>query len=535
MKSMKKPLFQALLVLCLALVVVRCARRGNPTGGPEDKLPPEILKNSSPNKQINFKGNTITLHFNELIKFKDLQKQLIISPPLENNPTISPQAGVGSKVVIKFRDTLAANTTYTINFGQSIVDNNEENALPFYKYVFSTGATIDSLEVSGTVADALKFKVDPFVNVMLYEINDTYTDSVIYKEKPRYIINTLDSLTTFKIENVKAGTYRMIALKEQSVDFKFSPKSDKIGFISEPIVIPTTQQFKIQLYDPLQDPSIKRPTHEGKNKLHIGYTGNLEKLQVEPLDKSQISASRITKLEGKDTLQYWFKTDKELDTLRLKVSKDDFNEETYVALKKRTADSLIISKTGTFSLREPMQLTGTTPLESIVADKIRLIRKDSTAVAFKTSLEPFKNIATIDFKAEEKEVYKLQLLPGAVTDFFGKQNDTINLNYTTKATTDYCSIAVTLKGGKNYPVIIQIVKEDLKLIAEQVARKDGTYPFDYLDPSSFFIRVIYDANDNGVYDTGDFLKNIQPEQVLYKPELIKLGANRDARETIFLN
>lgn len=534
MSFMKSFFYRICVVLFLTLLMVRCAKRGSPTGGPEDKLPPEILKSSTANYQTNFKGQVITLNFDELIKFKDLQKQLIISPPLENKPTIKPQAGVARKITISFADTLAANTTYTLNFGQSIVDNNEENALPFYKYVFSTGDVIDSLKLSGTVGDALKNKVDPYVNVMLYEINDTYNDSTIYKQVPNYVVNTLDSLTTYSLENLKAGTYKLVALKEKSVDFKFSPKSDKIGFISEPITLPTDAQFKVQLFDPIQDASIKRPSHEAKNRLHIGYTGPLQDLKITPLDKEAITASRITKLAEKDTLQYWFKTDKELDTLRLKASSKDFEDDTYAVIKKRDKDSLQISKTGNFSLREPLQLTSTTPIESIAVDKMKLMRRDSTFIPLISRLDLFNNVASLDFKREEKEIYKLQLLPGAITDFFGKTNDTINLNYNTKAIADYCSITTTLKGGSNYPVIVQIVKEDLKLVAEQVARNDGAYAFDYLEPGSFFIRIIYDANDNGMYDPGDFLKNRQPEQVLYKPELIKLTANRDARETINL-
>lgn len=535
MKSMKHFFYQAFTALTIAVIITSCARRGNPTGGPQDKTAPQIMKSSTPNFQTNFKGNLITLNFDELIKFKDLQKQLIISPPLEKTPLIKPQAGVARKITIAFQDTLAANTTYTINFGQSIVDNNEENPLRFYKYVFSTGPVIDSLKLTGSVADALKNKVEPFINVMLYEINEEYTDSTVYKKVPNYVVNTLDSLTTYNLENLKAGTYKLVALKEKSPDFKFNPKSDQIGFISDPITLPTTDSFKIQLFEPVQDASIKQPTHEGANRIHIGYTGKLAQLEIEPIDKSLITASRITKLAAKDTLQYWFKTDKELDTLRLNATYKDFNKETYAAMKKRAKDSLQISKTGTFSLREPIQFTSTTPLTAVDASKIQLLRKDSTAVALTTRLDLFNNIATIDFKSEEKEMYKMQALPGAFTDFFGKSNDTLNFVYSTKATADYCSITTTLKGGTAYPAIVQIVKEDLKLVAEQVARADGAYEFNYLEPGSFYIRIIYDANDNGIYDPGDFLKNRQPEQVLYKPDVIKLTANRDARETILMN
>jgi len=104
-------------------------------------------------------------------------------------------------ITIKISDTLLANTTYAFNFGNSITDNNEGNPYPYYRYVFSTGAYIDSLSIKGNIVDALKKEPETFVNVSLYEVDSTFTDSIIYKENPKYITNTLDSLTTFSIEN----------------------------------------------------------------------------------------------------------------------------------------------------------------------------------------------------------------------------------------------------------------------------------------------------------------------------------------------
>jgi hypothetical protein len=183
-----------------------CAKRGNITGGLKDTLAP-VLKSSYPkNFSKNFKGNEIKLTFDEFIKLKDLNKQLIVSPPLKNEPLILPTS-VGKFITIKINDTLLANTTYSFNFGQSITDNNEGNPLNQFKYVFSTGDVIDSLSISGSVKDAYEKEVVPFVSVMLYDINDKFKDSVVYKETPRYITNTLDSLKIFKLENLKAGKY----------------------------------------------------------------------------------------------------------------------------------------------------------------------------------------------------------------------------------------------------------------------------------------------------------------------------------------
>src|SRR5690606_18201481 len=138
--------------------------------------------------------------------------------------------------------------TYAFNFGNSISDNNEGNPFPYYKYVFSTGDYIDSLSVKGVILDVEKSAPDSFVSVMLYEVDSTYTDSVIYKKPPKYITNTLDSATTFSIDNVKAGTYRLVAIKDANSDNKFQQKTDKIGFHEHFINVPTDSLYTLKLF-----------------------------------------------------------------------------------------------------------------------------------------------------------------------------------------------------------------------------------------------------------------------------------------------
>lgn len=163
------------------------------------------------------------------------------------------------------------------------------------------------MSISGSISDALNVEADDYVNVMLYEVDSTYSDSIIYKETPRYVVNTLDSLTTFTMENLKAGTYRLLALKEKSSNLKFDPKVDKIGFISEPIKVPTDEIFEIQMFQPIQDVGVDRARHIGQSRIQVGIFGELDSLNIEPLDKSLISESRTTKLDKKDTLEYWYK------------------------------------------------------------------------------------------------------------------------------------------------------------------------------------------------------------------------------------
>ena len=207
---------KSFLKYCIALLLVLlagCAKRGNITGGAKDTIAP-VLKASFPkNFSTEFKGKTIKLTFDEFIKLKDLKKQLIISPPLKNEPLIIPSTP-SKNITITINDTLQDNTTYSFNFGQSIADNNEGNPYNQFKYIFSTGKSIDSLAIGGKVKDAYLKEVEPFVSVMLYDVTKNYNDSIVYKQTPRYVTNTLDSLKTFKLENLKAGKYLLVAMKD---------------------------------------------------------------------------------------------------------------------------------------------------------------------------------------------------------------------------------------------------------------------------------------------------------------------------------
>ena len=142
---MFKRIFAFLFLFVLAAVMVQCARRGRPTGGPKDIAPPVLLKTEPENMTINFKDTKIRLYFDELVKLEDVQEQLIVSPPLKYMPDITPQGGANKFIEITIKDTLKENTTYTLNFGQSIVDNNEGNPNSFLTYVFSTGSYMNSL------------------------------------------------------------------------------------------------------------------------------------------------------------------------------------------------------------------------------------------------------------------------------------------------------------------------------------------------------------------------------------------------------
>ena len=200
-----KNTFKILLFTVISLVTVSCARTSRPDGGPKDETAPLMVVATPPYENINFDVAKIKLSFNEFIKLKNLNKQLVISPPMKYPPLITPQGFASKYLEIEIVDTLSKNTTYIFNFGNAIEDNNESNPLERFKYVFSTGNYIDSLKSGGTVKDVLVNKPNRDFNVLLYKIDSSFTDSIVYREKPNYVTTTTDSIH-FNFSNLKMET-----------------------------------------------------------------------------------------------------------------------------------------------------------------------------------------------------------------------------------------------------------------------------------------------------------------------------------------
>ncbi|HAH55429.1 MAG TPA: hypothetical protein DCM02_09155, partial [Flavobacterium sp.] len=368
----------------LVLILASCAKRGSITGGLKDTLAP-VLKSSYPkNFSTEFKGNEIKLTFDEYIKLKDLNKQLIISPPMKNEPLILPTS-VGKFITIKINDTLQPNTTYSFNFGQSIADNNEGNPYNQFKYVFSTGAVIDSLSISGTVKDAYEKEAESFVSVMLYEVNDKFNDSVVYKETPRYITNTLDSLKTFKLENLKAGKYLLVAMKDYGSNNKFNSNKDKIGFNKQFITIPNDTVFDLKIFKEVLPFKALKPFQASGNRLIFPYQGKTEAMKLTVNNAGTNLPVIITKFPKKDSLQIWYKPLK-VDSLSMAVSKGKYSKNFTFKIKEQKKDSLNIAtlERSTNSFSDSYVLESSTPVVKIDDSKIKLINKDSVAVAFTT-------------------------------------------------------------------------------------------------------------------------------------------------------
>lgn len=526
--------------ILITLIVSSCAKRGSITGGLKDTIAP-VLKMSFPkNYATDFKGKTIKLTFDEYIKLKDINKQLIVSPPMNKAPQILPLTA--SKYInINILDSLQPNTTYSLNFGQSIQDNNEGNPYPQFKYVFSTGSYIDTLSLKGTIKDALNKKVDNFVTIMLYEVNEKYTDSTIYKENPRYVTNTLDSLKTFELENLKAGKYQLIALKDINSNYKFNPKTEKIGFHKQYITIPNDTVFELELFKETEVFRSFKPTQVSGNRLILGYTSNPKDAKISLKKGNENLNTIVTKFPNKDSLQIWYKPIKldesiKTDSLQIGVSMKNYSENFISKIKNQKNDTLNLSpkQKGVLPLKEKFTLTASVPLSKFDLTKMKLTNKDSIVVAFKTEYDEMNLELKFDFQKEPLEKYKLQFFPGAVTDYMEKTNDTIVYKFDTKNISDYGNLRLKLENVKQYPIIVELTDKAGLVVESFYSENNPQIDFNLINPAIYTLRVIYDDNKNSVWDSGNFLEKKQSEEVIYFSKEIDIRANWDVEQVFDL-
>ncbi len=536
-KILNKMKIMRVFILVLVMTVLSfysCAKTGRPTGGPEDKDPPKAEKYSPANETTNFSSSEIKISFNEYVKLKDINTQLIVSPPLKYPPIITPLGTPSKYIKIKILDTLKENTTYTFNFGQSIVDNTEENILNNFKYVFSTGDVIDSLSVKGTIKDAFNEETKTNVSILLYEINEQFNDSVIYKDKPLYVANTLDTIA-WEVTNIKAGKYLLLALNDASKNYVFDPKQDQIGFMSKEIQVPSDETYELTLFEEVLPYELKRPSMASKAHIIFGYEGIGDSIDIKPFGNYPDLKSKAIFEKDKDTLNYWFKAF-ENDSIQFLVQNRSQKDTVTVRLRSKVVDSLSFknSTKGALLLRDQYKLISNIPLVSIDTAKINFIDKDSINVPYSAKIDASLQKITFDFDKKYNDKYIIEILPDGIEDFLGHTNDTLSIRFNTKQPSDYGSVYFIFQNIKAYPILVELLDNNGDVVESIYAIEEQEFAFINLIPAQYKMRIIYDTNENGVWDTGNYLLKIQPETVIYYPKKIEVRANWDPTETFIL-
>ena len=519
------------------LTLFSCANQGTLTGGKEDKTAPIVnSEKSTPNYQTNFKKQTIEFAFDEWVQLKDVFKQVVVSPPLRENFDVSLKR---KSVLFKFHEdeVLRENATYTINFGSSVQDLTERNPVEDLRFVFSTGDVIDSLEVSGNVVDAFDKEPIEGVLVMLY---DNLSDTVVRKDKPFYFGKT-DEDGNFIIKNVRADTFKTFALIDGNSNYLFDNESEKIGFLSEPVVLTDSTELTLELQMFEQEPKLQLQGEDKKKYGRIGFGFNRKPNDGETKITSQDVGQKSYLQNVKDSLVLWYDVPQDTswrvyvqtdtltpDTIKIpKLSRSKFFKNKKFELARASA-KMSVHPTKPFSIAFKYPLGNIdTSLISILVDT--LLQKVTPSVNIDSN---DRTQLLIQYPFKEKTPYQLEFLPNAITDLFGSKNDSIIQILETKPKTDYGDLTLTvidMQVDKSYVLELldksDAVIETIPMSGDTIFKK----VFKTIETGKYSVRMIIDNNGNEKWDTGNYDNNSQPEPLFTRTlEEVRAGWEVDA-------
>lgn len=530
----------AILLFLISLFCIRCANMQAPTGGPKDSIPPKLLNVSVPNLTRNFDHKEVVFEFDEYIKLNNHYKEFSISPDVEKQPDYKIKK---KKLIITLPDSLEKNTTYTINFGNGLVDFNESNPFKNYTYVFSTGPELDSLTISGKVSNAFTKEFDPkedlSVRVLLIP---TRQDSIFGKKKAN-IFTGVDSSGNFKFQNLRADTYRIYAIKEENNDRIYNHPHELIGFYAldtirldkniENIYIEYAKgkpkEFKIQ------DRKIQKDS-----RITLSFNQPLDSPAVRIIDPEELNEKAYVKFsELKDSVNIMLEK-LEFDSIKLVIS--DYNKDLDTTLIRRSKNEkydreLIpqLNITNKVNKVEHITITSTFPIESI--DKNKIILKEDTLSRrnFQLQKDTLKdNLYHIRFNWKPKKSYELTIQESAIKSIFGDTNKEFKAAFAYDEAENFGDMIFKINGlDSNVYYIAEIIDEKkTKVYDRKILYNSNTLHYTKFPGGKYLLRIIKDINGNGRWDGVDVYNKIQPEPIWYLDKPFVIRSNWEQNETI---
>ncbi|MEJ5315591.1 MAG: Ig-like domain-containing protein [Tenuifilum sp.] len=561
---MKRILITVGASVLVLLMFPRCAKVVSPTGGPKDTIPP-VLVNSNPKlNATGFSGQKIVLEFDEFIQLKELQQKLLVSPPLKSKPQPKQK---GKKLELELTDTLKPNTTYTFYFSDAVRDNNEGNPIKNFIFSFSTGQTIDTLTLSGRVLNAISNEPVENALVMLY---DSFTDTLPYTTLPNHIAKT-DKDGKFTLVNLKPIKYKLVVIDDKNGNYLYNQGTESIGFISNEVnpSDKTPKSFSIRLFrEELPNQIVTGYDRPERNILSLGFSRKpVGGFSLKPVDRLKLMNWYIVEPDNNgDTLKLWIVNDEiaNRDTLmaileyqktdllyRLKPQTDTlrflyYKEEVQQSKRKGKKDEAVQVKKGftvSTSLPSDRMVIPNVPFELTLPIPIR--KADNTKISiFNTtdsiadeqiklkvdSLNP--RIFRFEKDWKPNTSYKLTILPGAFEDYTGQTNDTLMLEMIGADPEKYGTLRINLTGVSK-SAVVELLSEKGIPVDTRTIQGNGIVEFSFVKPGKYRLRFIDDSNSNGKWDSGSYMKRIQPERVIYFTDektkgVINIRANWDS-------
>lgn len=474
------PFLLIILLLPPTLVQTGCANIVPPMGGPRDSLPPRLVHVNPRDSARNFSSKKIVLEFDEFVQLDNIQENLLVSPVPKINPVVDSKLRT---VTVTVKDTLEPNTTYSIDFGKAIKDINEGNVLKNFTYRFSTGNTLDSLELTGKVVVAETGKADSTLIVMLHTSTD---DSAVIKEKPRYVAR-VDKDGNFTFNNLPSGSFAIFALKDEGGQRRYLSSKQLFAFANERVT-PGTSPKPVSLFA-----YIEKEEEDTAKKAKPGLPS------VKPgAPPAKPGAAQV------------------------KPSKKDEKKDTRLHLETNLANNEL-------DLLNQFELRFTTPLKKFDSTKIVLANEKNEPLNnyhFKTDTSNKK--VTLSYNWTENTAYNLIVDKEFAEDTAGnKIARTDTVSFRTKKQSEYGMVRlrlINLDFSKN--PVLQFIQSDAVKFAYPMTGKE--FYAKLFAPGEYDLRIVYDENKNGIWDPGAFFnKHRQPEKVLPINRKLTVKANWD--------
>ena len=571
------------------LISISCANRGSgPQGGPKDITPPRPQRSIPDANSLNYKKNRIDIIFDEIVQVQNTFDNIIISPPQKQAPTVK---AIGKKISVELQDTLKDETTYTIFFGDAIVDNNEHNVLSGYSFSFATGESIDTLKMSGTLIDAATLNR---IAGVIVGIHSDLSDSA-FTSKPFDRITKTDKNGNFSITNIRSGKYRIYALDDVGNNYRFDTPYEKIAFsdsifepsVSTNIVADTVYRDSVLKlstgkYDTLRlvdtvirkfdvryspDSIVLRAFVEDyynqyvvkslrPDVRHFSIYFNAPNKELPRTEGINFDIGKGVVVEPNtrgDTIDYWLKDSAlwAIDTLKLRLtymkmdSTHNLVQQTdTISLRsqKRRAKAeknctqefltLISNAKGSINYFDTIEISIPTPAEMDTEKKILLQRRvDTIWQPQKSAITAIDSVGRryrVTATLQPSQTYRLVVDSASFRDIYGNVNKGTTFDFTVKSKDVYASLTLEM-GVFTGKEIIELIDKNEKVIRRAIADKQKVR-FDNLDAGTYYARLFVDLNGNGKYDVGNFAEKRQAEPVYYYNKSFELRQMWDNEE-----
>ena len=528
-------------LILFSFLLASCARVGSPVGGAKDSIPPQITGSNIDSPRVNVPRDIreLRIDFDEYITLKDINKQLIISPPLKQITKILP-SGMGNKyLLIKWTDTLQENTTYNFNFGNAIVDNNEGNALGYYNFAFSTGEKIDSLFISGELKSLINEKdkksEEGNMVVGLYQ----QKDSMDYRQKPYYITKA-DPDGYFELNYLAPGNYRVLAFEDSNSNSVYDIGKEKVGFLKEQIFLDKSiSGLNINLY-PSKKPVKYLEMKEVPGGVLMTFEGNPDDVKILSLNEN-LKDYKVTHSPKSDSAMIWFNAPAQnigiANNENLKFSYDNGVKQDSISLFYRynvkNEMSIANNRGNSLAPQQDFVVTSNYFVDKIQPEKWSLV-SDSIKQEFTAEISeknPFEIYIKSDFKEGKK--YSLTIPKETVSSFYETIIKSYRFDFESDKIENYGDLMVTLENEPKHKFWIQLLTETGN-IAYSKYGVEKLINFKSLKPGQYNLRILVDENENGIWDFADFANNVFAEPVFIFDEKIEVRPLWEIRETWIL-